>query len=89
MPTARVDEPCRNFGVHHLGREAQGRHLRRDEPAHVAVGPRRLAIGVELGAVGQEKSAGAQPRRRVRQVGAVHPGQRCTQGRGAGFGSSP
>jgi adenosylmethionine-8-amino-7-oxononanoate aminotransferase len=61
--------------VHHPGREAQGRHLHGDEPIHVAVGPRRLALGIELCAVGQEKSAGTEPRRRVLQVGVVRPGQ--------------
>ena len=71
-PGARVDERLRRPGADHLRPEAEGRDAVRGETGDVGVGV--------LGRLGdQQHLAGRQERRRVRQVGAVRPRERCVQ----------
>ena len=74
-------ERRRDAVAHHLGAEAEPDDAARREPAHV----RAVRVGVvgralELRAGGQQHEPLREERRRVGEVGAVHPAHRAVEG---------
>ena len=77
-PPRRVDDRRRQRGVRQPGPDAERRDPVVDEPVD------ELALagaGVELDAGRQQQLAAAQPRRRVQQLGRVHPADRRARAR--------
>ena len=78
---ARVGEQRRDAVAHHLGAEAESDHPAGRESAHVVGVDGWVVAGIlELRAGGQQRQSLGQERRRVGEVGAVHPPQRAVEG---------
>ena len=87
LPRAGFHQPLRDMGVNDLDRKAQRRDSSVDQAGNIAVRPLRLTFRIELGSVGQQQTALAEPGCRILQIRAVSPRQRLAQHLAVRFGA--